>query len=418
MTIRSSSYFNNPAFAQAAQNLSSLFAPPSGADAAGWASANAKKEEAARLSQLFDYASDPNFNQTQFDRQNIAAGQYAPTSSFYSVDESNATARRGQDVTASTSRANNADDNARALETNRLTQLGGLFDPLSEGQIRPELPPEIASQFGAPGALPAAQGREKPLSEAEVKGKLILDLLSPNEQKAVAFGSTPTDEILTADGPKIVTRPDAIDQVPYDKPTGGLDIQFGDDGRPLSISQGGSGKPLTEAAAKGVKFVNTAEAMQPVLAEIGDELASLPQAASESIPLLGNYAQSEKYQRARLAGERFTQVVLRDESGAATPDAEIAKYMNTFLPKPGDKPGTIKFKTYLRHVGVESMRGGMSKEARIMQLDAAIATGAPPEFLADLAAEQASAPAAPAAPATAGPGRFERDASGKLIRVQ
>ena len=85
MAIRSSGYFNNPQFAQAASNLSALFAPPSGADASGWANANAKREEAMRLADHFDYRLDPNFDQETFDRGGVALGLYAPNQSYHAV---------------------------------------------------------------------------------------------------------------------------------------------------------------------------------------------------------------------------------------------------------------------------------------------------------------------------------------------
>ena len=166
-TIKSSPYFNSPAFAQAAQNLSSLFEPPSGADAAGWATANAKKAEAARLADLFSYSQAPDFDPNQLDRRAAAAGVYTPTQGFGARDMDDATKRYGYDTQASTSRTNNAADNARALEVGKLGGLADFYDPLSEGQVRPAIPADIASQFGAPRALPAEQGRDKPLTETE-----------------------------------------------------------------------------------------------------------------------------------------------------------------------------------------------------------------------------------------------------------
>lgn len=205
-TIKNSGYFNSPAFAQAASNLSALFEPPSGADAAGWATANAKRDEASRLKQFFDYRTDPNFDQQQFDRLGVASGAYEPDKSYYSVDQGNATTQRGQDVTAATSRSNNAADNVRAiedrqmqeaaamqrlgvtdatsrsnntadneraLEVGRIGSLADLYKPIGEGELRPEMPPQIASRFGVEGGLPAVQGNPKPRSETEVQGGLV-----------------------------------------------------------------------------------------------------------------------------------------------------------------------------------------------------------------------------------------------------
>ncbi|MCW4115675.1 hypothetical protein NPA31_011940 [Aurantimonas sp. MSK8Z-1] len=106
--------YNNPALGQAFGNLAAMFAPPSGADAAGWARANAERAEAARRQAIYDYANSPGYDQATADRMGVLGGLYAPNQSFYSVDQGNATARRGQDVAASTSRANNTADNDTA----------------------------------------------------------------------------------------------------------------------------------------------------------------------------------------------------------------------------------------------------------------------------------------------------------------
>lgn len=169
MPIKTNGYYNDPAFAQAASNLMQLFAPPSGSDAAGWATANAKNAEASRLAAQFDYLTNPanqsapDFRQ-QADAYLLGTGSMTPNQSFYSVDLGDQTTRRGQDVTAATSRANNAADNQRSL-------LGTLYGPLNEGQIRPELPADIAGAYGLPAvALPSVAGAPKPMSESEVQG--------------------------------------------------------------------------------------------------------------------------------------------------------------------------------------------------------------------------------------------------------
>lgn len=123
MPVRSNGYFNNPAFAQAAANLGSLFEAPSGADAAAWAAANATREKAGRLATLFANPTDPNF-----DRLNIAAGNYTPVQSYYAQDQNNATARYGVDTVAATSLSNNAADNSRALQTNSADNVRALDD--------------------------------------------------------------------------------------------------------------------------------------------------------------------------------------------------------------------------------------------------------------------------------------------------
>ena len=109
-------YYNDPAIGQAMSNLAGLFAPPSGGDLSGYATAAATKEKAARMAELFNYAKDPNYDQTQADRLGVLAGLYSPDQSYYSVDQAN-----------DTSRANNSADNARALmQTTR--EQAGAFD--------------------------------------------------------------------------------------------------------------------------------------------------------------------------------------------------------------------------------------------------------------------------------------------------
>lgn len=153
-SIKTSGYYNDPAIAQAASNLASLFAPPSGADAAGWASANAKNAEAQRLATLFSYARDPNFNQQTFDRMGVGSGAYAPNQSYYSVDQGNATTRRGQDITAATSVGNNVRDNNQRMAATRYGALG-------EGQVLPALPAEVAQQYGLPAQADVQSGTLK-----------------------------------------------------------------------------------------------------------------------------------------------------------------------------------------------------------------------------------------------------------------
>lgn len=164
MAIRTNGFYNSPAFAQAAANLSAMFAPPSGADAAGWATANAKRDEAGRLAEQFKYLTDPT-NQSADDYQRRAdgylmgTGSISPLQSFFKVRQDDATERRGQDIAASTSRANNAADNQRIA-------IVGLNGPLNPGQVQPSIDDQIMSALGLPG-MAERRGAPKPMSETE-----------------------------------------------------------------------------------------------------------------------------------------------------------------------------------------------------------------------------------------------------------
>lgn len=183
MAVRQNRFYHDPNIGAAFSNLAAAFAPPDAQDVAAYTVANAKREEAARLAELFNYAKDPSFNQSQFDRLGVAAGRYAPTQSYYAVDTNDATNRRGQDITARTSITNNAADNARALREREMIEaaatgrnsadntraaITALFGPLSQGQVRPSVPAEIAEKVGLP-ELAGIAGAPKPLTAAEAE---------------------------------------------------------------------------------------------------------------------------------------------------------------------------------------------------------------------------------------------------------
>jgi len=86
----------------------------------------------------------------------IGAGAFTPNQSFYRVDQDNAT-----------SRANNAADNARAIQQTEISSLTDLFNPVSEDAMRPEIPADVAGRLGVNRSLPAVQGNRSPLSETE-----------------------------------------------------------------------------------------------------------------------------------------------------------------------------------------------------------------------------------------------------------
>lgn len=159
--------FNDPALGAAFSNIASIFAPPSAQDMVGYTTAAGKKAENERLAWLFENAGDP-----MADRKATMAGVYAPTSSYYAVDQNTATDRRGQDITANTALATNAADNERALAAEGVKGQYSLADafmtPLDPGQVQPGLPGDIASVFGVP-ALPRTDGAPKVLSETEQK---------------------------------------------------------------------------------------------------------------------------------------------------------------------------------------------------------------------------------------------------------
>lgn len=211
MPIKSNGYFNDPALAQAASNLSALFAPPSGSDAAGWAAANAKNAEARRLADFYTKSVDPTVARETLDRMGVGAGVYAPSQSYYSVDLSDQTARRGQDIDAATSVTNNQN-------TVRGSTIASLYGALNPGQVRPEVPENIAATIGLP-TVGAVAGAPKAPTMDEVQAA-VFGTLPADQQRAKVMHDVPVEEVIGEDGkPKFVTRVDAIGQQPYNKGT-------------------------------------------------------------------------------------------------------------------------------------------------------------------------------------------------------
>ncbi len=209
-------YFNSPGIASAMSNLASAFAPPGADEVLGWAKANAARDEASRLSALWDAAGD------DFDRMGVAVGQWNPNQSYYSVDEANSTARRGQDIDATVAREKFAADNERALATNtadnRRQAITSMYGALNPGQVAPAVPAEIMEHLGLP-AIEERAGAPKLISESEQKAlerQRLLEsgLLTDEELADHIFAAGPLETIATPDGPRFVTRRDAVGQEP------------------------------------------------------------------------------------------------------------------------------------------------------------------------------------------------------------
>lgn len=225
---RRAAAYSNPRLGAAFENIADMFAPPSGSDLYGYTRAGAEKAKAERLADVYRRATAPGATIEGIDLPSIAAGLYTPNASGWAVRTKDATDRRGQDitsgdnryntdVTARTSRANNADTN----RTHVVTTYGGA---IPKDAIRPELPQAIADLYGLPSipsqrgvisaqpgernVLPGGEvieGAPKPLTETEMVAR-ILGNMPPEQQQARAFGSTPVVE--TPKGP--MTRPQQL----------------------------------------------------------------------------------------------------------------------------------------------------------------------------------------------------------------
>lgn len=226
MPVVGNRLYNDPSLGAAFSNLAGMFAPPSGADLSGYATANAKKAEAERLAALFEMAQSPDFNQTTFDRMGIATGNYNPTQSYYAQDQNNATALRGQDVTAATTLEGKRIENQGALERLFATPVVAkdgdtvyLPDQTAAATgLDPVLSGTTTLAQGETAILPggkALTGAPKPLTESELKATILAGLPA-NEQRVAALASANVEPVMSADGKTVenVFRPDSVGRIP------------------------------------------------------------------------------------------------------------------------------------------------------------------------------------------------------------
>jgi len=197
MPIVGNRTFSDPNIGQAFSNIASMFAPPSGSDLAGYASARdssaaaaLKKQKLDEIATLFDMAQRPDgFNQSIFDRGNIVAGNYAPTQSFYAQDQNNAT------------------DLSKNRLDNQTKFVGDMFGPVSQDAMRPAVPADVASMFGVNHDLPQVTGLRSPLSETQVKGGILTNQIpnmTPDQLTAIAMSDAKTANVIGPDGKPVV----------------------------------------------------------------------------------------------------------------------------------------------------------------------------------------------------------------------
>lgn len=281
MMFRPNRYYNDPALGQAFTNIAEIFRPPDPADVRNAVEAGAKRAEASRLAELFDYARSPNFDQSTFDRIGQATGQWTPNTGYYGVDSTAQTSRSNnaadntralQTNTADNARAvqTNAADNVRALDVARIANEGELAKlfaspiAVNEGQTV-YLPPDTASRTGLSGTLQGnisasqgervttadgrvIEGASKPLTDSELKA-VILGGMAPDMQQKVVAGDIPVEQIVGATGqPEFAYRSDAVGKQPFVKDSAKPDFKNGMaviNGQQVAVIQGGDGKWVT-----------------------------------------------------------------------------------------------------------------------------------------------------------------------------
>jgi hypothetical protein len=126
-----------------------------------------------------------------------------------------------------------------------------------------------------------------------------------------------------------------------------------------------SGRPLTEAQAKGTLFATRASAADQVLNDIGQGGKVQPgilKRAGEALPFIGegvgamlNVTQSPQQQQVEQAQRDFVNAILRQESGASISPSEFANAQRQYFPQPGDSPQVIAQKAANRRNAVAGL---------------------------------------------------------------
>ena len=126
-----------------------------------------------------------------------------------------------------------------------------------------------------------------------------------------------------------------------------------------------SGRPLTEAQAKGTLFATRASAADQVLNDIGQGGKVQPgilKRAGEALPFIGegvgamlNATQSPQQQQVEQAQRDFVNAILRQESGASISPSEFASAQRQYFPQPGDSPQVIAQKAANRRNAVAGL---------------------------------------------------------------
>ena len=217
MPTRANFYFNNPQMAAIASNLSSLFAPPSAQDFLMQAKTEGQDFQNQAIRQAWEAMAAEGVTPDIQDRFGIAAtlfGQgFNPSQSNRALDMASADRRYGVDVGA-----RNALDvqGMRNAQSSREAAFGAAVNPqgrqaVSDADIAALLGVEVPG-FGAAG--PVAP------TDAQVQGAQTQRLINSGNITdemliAQAFGNTPVEQVVTPDGVRNVTRPQALGQEPF-----------------------------------------------------------------------------------------------------------------------------------------------------------------------------------------------------------
>lgn len=116
-----------------------------------------------------------------------------------------------------------------------------------------------------------------------------------------------------------------------------------------------AGKPLTKDQSDAAGFSDRMINSNRIIGQVGTPSTTAAK-LRDLIPFgLGNYGQSEDYQKYKQARDDFINAQLRRESGAVIGLDEYASADRQYFPQPGDKPEVVAQKNKNRQLAVEAM---------------------------------------------------------------
>lgn len=238
-------------------------------------------------------------------------------------------------------------------------------------------------EFMQPPVMGPGDGQPRPMTEAE---RARWGIPQTDDRPYALIDGRP--EVIGGSGPSAPGAPDTQtllgpDGQPhvfgFNPETGRFDIDMGladpggswgvnvaPDGS-VSVTQGpvgaGGGATVTQNERQAAAMLPGTVSDFGIVTETYSDLANLGNQIGGAIPLAGNFAVTEDYQRARNALYNILQNYLVVTSGQAVTEQEFARRLEQVLPQPGDHPQTLADKLARVQGWVEAIRNAADRAA-------------------------------------------------------
>lgn len=130
--------------------------------------------------------------------------------------------------------------------------------------------------------------------------------------------------------------------------------------RPGNGAQGGNVQvtepKVTLDERKAMTFADRLSTSGAIIDQLEAAGTSASDAARSSVPLIGNWLVSGKYQQLDQAKRDFINAQLRRESGAVISEEEFDNANRQYFPQPGDTPATLAQKRANRKIVIDGMK--------------------------------------------------------------